>query len=479
MTHGGRPSLREAHPELIPEWHPTKNTSLTPDSLTRGSKKKVWWLCAVCDHEWEAPPKSRTGENKRGCPECGKRKSGASRKRPKPGESLAELHPELALQWHPDNPDTPADLKAQSHEKRLWLCPKPDCDEIWPASLDSRVRGRGCPECGKEVKAAKRAAATKGVNDLASLRPDLVADWHPDNPEQPDEICFKSNKTRQWRCSKPDCDWEWPATVDSRAAGAGCPACAGLTLVPGANDLATVKPELAKEWHPKNPDSPSDVAVKTQQMRWWLCSTCGYPWEAVVAGRSDGRGCPACDGKVVVPGFNDLASQNPRVALEWHPENPDTPRDVTSASNRKRRWRCLLPGCEGDWVTTVFSRKDGNGCPECADWGFSPMKAACLYLIEGEIRGNRVLKLGICNKLEQRVKQHKWHSRVLDVMFFDTGVEAAGLETRLRHALRDRGVGLYATPQFVLSGRGEAWLASEFEAVSLADVMALGDSAAA
>lgn len=35
-------SLASVHPELIPEWS-EKNLPLTPDKITFGSNKRVWW----------------------------------------------------------------------------------------------------------------------------------------------------------------------------------------------------------------------------------------------------------------------------------------------------------------------------------------------------------------------------------------------------------------------------------------------------
>ncbi len=44
-------SLAEVHPELVSEWS-EKNLPLTPDDITFGSNKKVWWRGA-CGHEWQ------------------------------------------------------------------------------------------------------------------------------------------------------------------------------------------------------------------------------------------------------------------------------------------------------------------------------------------------------------------------------------------------------------------------------------------
>ncbi|MFE4029112.1 zinc-ribbon domain-containing protein [Priestia sp. YIM B13551] len=62
-------SLAVVNPELAKEWHPTKNDELTPYEVTAGSDKKVWWLCNLCQNEWEAHIYHRN--NGTGCPsEC-------------------------------------------------------------------------------------------------------------------------------------------------------------------------------------------------------------------------------------------------------------------------------------------------------------------------------------------------------------------------------------------------------------------------
>ena len=62
-------SLAEVHPELVSEWS-EKNLLLTPDGITFGSNKKVWWKCKN-GHEWQAIISNRTNKNQ-GCPFCKK-----------------------------------------------------------------------------------------------------------------------------------------------------------------------------------------------------------------------------------------------------------------------------------------------------------------------------------------------------------------------------------------------------------------------
>ncbi len=54
--------------DLVKEWDYEKNFPLTPDVLTIGSGKKVWWKCSCCGNEWQAAVYNRTNGN--GCPKC-------------------------------------------------------------------------------------------------------------------------------------------------------------------------------------------------------------------------------------------------------------------------------------------------------------------------------------------------------------------------------------------------------------------------
>ncbi|MGB5610083.1 MAG: zinc-ribbon domain-containing protein [Eudoraea sp.] len=40
------------YPELVNQWHPTKNGPLLPEHFTPGSNKKVWWIDKI-GHEWQ------------------------------------------------------------------------------------------------------------------------------------------------------------------------------------------------------------------------------------------------------------------------------------------------------------------------------------------------------------------------------------------------------------------------------------------
>jgi len=63
--------LSRLPPALAAQWHPTRNGDLQPTDVTRGSSKRVWWLCPDCGREWEAPVKDVARQGHK----CGSRRS--------------------------------------------------------------------------------------------------------------------------------------------------------------------------------------------------------------------------------------------------------------------------------------------------------------------------------------------------------------------------------------------------------------------
>ena len=63
-------SLAVCMPELAAQWNNEKNAPLTPEQVTYGSRKKVWWRCEN-GHNWQAMVKRRSQGT--GCPVCANR----------------------------------------------------------------------------------------------------------------------------------------------------------------------------------------------------------------------------------------------------------------------------------------------------------------------------------------------------------------------------------------------------------------------
>ena len=338
---------------LLDQWHPTRNLPLTPETVSGGSSRRVWWRCGQ-GHEWQSAVYARVSAGA-GCPYC-------AGKLPLPGQTdLATQFPEAAAQWHPTKnaPLTPDQVLPGSHRLVWWRCEK---GHEWQAAVKSRTAGSGCPVCANRQ-------VLQGENDLAATHPALAAQWHParNGGLTPQEVTAGSHRRVWWQCRRGH---EWQASVLSRAfGGTGCPVCAGKRVVPGENDLASLYPDTAAQWHPQRNGAltPSQVPPYSNRKVWWRCGK-GHDYQAVVAARTmGGSGCPYCAGRKVLAGFNDLATLAPEVACQWHTtlNGSLTPDMVTAGSRRKVWWECPYGHV---WKAAVYARagEQHSGCPVCA-----------------------------------------------------------------------------------------------------------------
>ena len=187
-------SLAEVHPELITEWS-EKNLPLTPDDITFGSNKKVWWK-GTCGHEWQTSVKARSNGEK--CPIC----SGA---RVIAGiNDLNTLKPKLASEWSEKNEIKPTEVSIGSHKKVIWKC---KLGHEWIATVKSRTINRtGCPYCSHNKVLA-------GFNDLATLFPEVADEWSDKNEKKPTEVMAFANSKAWWKCKT--CGYEWNTLTDA------------------------------------------------------------------------------------------------------------------------------------------------------------------------------------------------------------------------------------------------------------------------
>jgi hypothetical protein len=284
---------------------------------------------------------------------------------PKPGQSLGDVAPTVASQWHPwlNGHLTPFDIKPSSMRKVWWLGV---CGHSWWAGVASRTSGRtGCPVCSGRM-------VLLGVNDLATTSPAIAAEWHPKRNGEltPRRVSQGTRKKAWWLGAK--CGHSWEASIANRVRQhQGCAVCAGKVILVGFNDLATTCPAVAAEWHPtKNGDlTPQNVMRGSHKKAWWLGARCGHQWDATIKNRTARKAnCPICDGKRVLVGFNDLLTTCPVVGRQWHPmKNGDSlPTQVTAGADKKVWW---LGPCGHEWEAVIKDRTGkGVGCPVCAGW---------------------------------------------------------------------------------------------------------------
>jgi hypothetical protein len=300
-------------------------------------------------------------------------------------------------------------------------------------------------------------------------------------------------------------------------------------VLAGYNDLATLEPEFAKEadgWDPTQVTKYSNKKVD------WKCAS-GHKWRVSINSRSTFRtGCPTCSGQKILPGFNDLATINPALAIEafsWDPstyaqwshelltwkcnlghiykariadrssgdgcpfcigkrvlvgfndletKNPSLalqafgwdPKTVTEFSNKILMWQCAE---SHRWKSSVNHRSNDRGCPSCANSGFDPNIDGFLYFIQHDQW--EMFQIGITNFPTDRLKKHRgggWG--LLEIRGPLDGHLAQHWETAILRMLRAKGADL-SNDKIAgkFDGYSEAWSKSKFEVRSIKELMRL------
>ena len=204
----GYNDLATTNPNLIREWNYERNTEITPQQISSGSSKKVWWRCEH-GHEYLASISQRNKGN--GCPYC------ANKKIIKGYNDLATIHPEIASEWcyEKNGSMTPYNSSPASGKMVWWKCDK---GHEWQTPILNRHQGSGCPICSNQE-------ILKGYNDLATTSPWLALEWnHKKNKDlNPTQVSSGSGKKVWWI---GQCGHEWQAPISNRSQGTGCPICA-------------------------------------------------------------------------------------------------------------------------------------------------------------------------------------------------------------------------------------------------------------
>ena len=303
-------SLAEVHPELVSEWS-EKNLLLTPDDITFGSNKKVWWKGA-CGHEWQTSVKARSNGEK--CPIC----SGA---RVIAGiNDLATLEPLLAKQWSKKNKIKPTEVSIGSHKKVIWKCEK---GHEWEVAVKSRtINKTGCPYCSHNKVLA-------GFNDLATLLPDIAAEWSGRNyPLLPTQATVFANCKAWWKCSK--CGNEWKSVINACVKGTVCPVCAEREVLAGYNDLATTDSQLLSEWdYEQSKLKPTEVSRTSAKRAWWKCRH-GHSWSMKINERTIlNKGCRICE--------QEYLSLFPALAVSYYSNRKGLKAELASYGMQEKR----------------------------------------------------------------------------------------------------------------------------------------------
>ncbi len=395
------PPLSETNPELLAFWDYERNHTegWSPNKLQAGSGKHTHWkhwheTVLPTGEEWAGWHEwTRSVQNQKkykSCPVC------EGQTILKGFNDIFTRFPHLEEEWDvelnneagidpyvikPGNKAHHAHWK-HWHETTLLNGKKWAGWHKWEMSPNSRTHAttpQSCPICGK-------TKLLKGYNDLATTHPHLLKEWdYKNNPDvKPEEIFAGTHSYVNWQCTEGH---TWKAKTYARAyIGSGCPKCKGRISIPGKTDLATLYPEIAKQWHPTKNGKliPSEFLVSSGMIVWWaheLPDGSLHEWESPVSYRTsnkkktkvdgtvyDGDGCPVCLNRRLIPGVNDLATLYPEIAKMWHPTmNGDLkPSEVTAGGVTQYWWQHEADEkTPHEWKASPENIVNNGGCIRC------------------------------------------------------------------------------------------------------------------
>ena len=208
--------------------------------------------------------------------------------------------PELAQRWDWEKNEKGPEEYTRGSTKKVWLkCPK--CKQIVERKISDAVRKLdACKVCSGKV-------VVKGINDLASQRPEEAKQWSPRNTLKAEEIVHRGGAVSAWWiCPKGH---EYYMSVYSKVVtGNGCEECRGRVpthpapnreALPPENNIVDTAPDLLRFWSYKwNKVDPKMVSRGTSVKYWWDCPE-GHYWKASPGSRWNAakkvaHGCSRC-----------------------------------------------------------------------------------------------------------------------------------------------------------------------------------------
>lgn len=412
--------VAEGRQDLLDEWD-YKSNEIKPNQITKGSSKKVFWICKECGNSYDSTISHRFAG--RSCPFC----KDDGRKRVWPGVNDFKTFCEqneaeyLLEEWDYEKNDcAPSQITYGSTKMIWWKCLR--CHTSFKLLPSKRRRGDGCPNCSKYVRTSFREQAlfyyisNKYPSAISGYKEkDLELDifipekriaieydgqeWHQNIERDIRKIdeCIKRDimliNVREPNCPfldiKNKCNIYQMQDISEEEFERVLLMVLEKLDVYNLNvnldkdrfniyklylgtsykkSVAFLHPELVDEWDydSNNGIGPEYFAAGSAKLVSWICKTCGSSYKKAINQRIKGSACPVCSNRKIVVGINDLNTTRPELAKEWNYEKNVglAPTDVTYGCDKSVWWICEK---KHEWQAPVYNRSNGVGCPYCSN----------------------------------------------------------------------------------------------------------------
>lgn len=124
--------------------------------------------------------------------------------------------------------------------------------------------------------------------------------------------------------------------------------------------------DLMNEYdYEKNIDNINELTLGSEKQIWWKCSQ-NHSYLSSICNKVKSKGCPYCNNRRVLQGFNDVSTTNPEIAKLWdYKKNGNIKPTNVVIGSRKRVWL----NCEHNhsYQVYLYNLINGTSCPYCSN----------------------------------------------------------------------------------------------------------------
>ena len=331
---------------ILRKWDYNKNTIL-PSMCFKSSNLKVWWKCDICGYEYENLIKYEVTNIY--CPKCNRKNKSSypeqiiyfyikkifsdsinGYRNIKNGISELDIYvPSLkigieydGINWHN------SDLIYNKEIKKYEACKK---NNIYLIRFKEKILDRDSKTCDLLLQSSYNIDKLKFIKEVQNF----IMKYN-------DKIKVDIEKDKSYIYYQ-------------------------YLNIQRDKSLARLYPEIASEWdYSKNsPLIPEMIPAFMNEKFYFICKN-GHSYEAMISKRTTRNdSCPICSGHRVQKNYNDLATTNPELLVEWdYRKNVINPYEISRGYDKKVWWKCRL--CGNSYQSSPNSRTSQNsGCKYC------------------------------------------------------------------------------------------------------------------
>jgi very-short-patch-repair endonuclease len=354
----------------------SNKNEVKPFQISKGTDKKYWFNCNICNHEFLKSPNGITTNNS-WCAYCNSYKLCDNIECKNCFDKSFASHEKV--KYLSTKNELPARQICKSSGKKYWFkCNI--CDHDFISIISNITKGQWCGYCSNKLLCENDDCKICFDKSFASHEKSKY--WSDKNIEKPRQFGKGTHKKFWFNCDK--CNHTFKTSLQIISMGCWCNFCSNDNLCENEEcricfDKSFASNEKSRYWSNKNAEKPRQVLKCSNQKYWFDCDKCNHSFSSLLSNisKTDGpRWCPycsvpcklLCDDENCSHCFNNSFASHEK-STYWSNKNTEKPRQVFKCSNQKYWFDC--DKCTHTFDTSVaYITNGGNWCRYCPSQDF-------------------------------------------------------------------------------------------------------------